>query len=82
MGTYILLIFGACLSLHQLYLLSQRHRRSIQAFDRDRLDVSSRLPDVEALLGGVHPARDPLTSQASTYIVVLAVDREIAPGVI
>jgi hypothetical protein len=80
MGPHILLIFGARLLLHQRYRLPEEHRLSIQAFDRDRLDVSCWLPDVEALLGGVHPAGDPLASQASTYIVVFAVDCEIALG--
>jgi hypothetical protein len=35
MGAHIPLIVGARLSLHQLYILPERHRLSIPAFDRD-----------------------------------------------
>ena len=59
MGAHILLIFGARLSLHQLYILPERHGLSIQAFDRDRLDELPWLPDLEVLLSGVHPTADP-----------------------
>jgi len=37
-------------------------------------------PDLEVLLGGVHPPSDTLTSEGSAHVVVLAVDGEIAPG--
>ena len=74
MGAHILLIFGARLSLHQLDILSERHLLSIQTFDRDRLDELPWLPDLEVLLSGVHPTSDPLTSQGSAHVVVLAVD--------
>jgi hypothetical protein len=37
-------------------------------------------PDLEELLVGVHPTGDPLTSQGSAHIGVLAVDGELAPG--
>jgi hypothetical protein len=47
------------------------------AFDRDRLDASSRLPDVKLLLDGVHPAHDPLASKASAHILVFTVDRQL-----
>ncbi len=36
------------------------HDLAVQLFDRNRLDESPGLPDLEVLLGGVHPARDPL----------------------
>src|SRR5215469_16578170 len=52
----------------------------MQTFDRDRLDVSCGLPDVEALLGGVHPARDPLASKVSAHRIVFTVDCEITLG--
>jgi len=58
MGAPILLIFGERLLLHQRHIVLERHRLSIQALDWNRLDTSSWLPDVEALLGGVHPAGD------------------------
>ena len=38
------------------------------------------LPDVKLLLGGVHPATDPLAGQSSAHIVVLAVDRQLPIG--
>jgi hypothetical protein len=59
MGAHIPLLFGARLSLHQFYILSERHRLSIQTFDRDRLDELPWLPDLEVLLSGVHPTGDP-----------------------
>jgi hypothetical protein len=37
-------------------------------------------PDVKLLLGGVHPATDPLTSQASAHIVIFAVDGQLPIG--
>lgn len=58
MGAHILLICGARLSLHQLCVLPERHRLSIQAFDRDRLDELPWLPHLEVLLSGVHPTGD------------------------
>src|SRR5713101_10080007 len=77
MSAQILPIFGACLPLHQRHILLERHGLAVQAFDRDRLDVPRWLPDLEVLLGCVHPAGDPLASQPSAHVVVLAVDREI-----
>src|SRR5215472_17503268 len=76
MAAQILLIFGARLSLHQLYILHERHRLSIQAFDRDRLDELPWLPDLEVLLSGVHPIGDTLTSEGSAHVGVLAVNGE------
>ena len=37
-------------------------------------------PDLEVLLSGVHPTGDPLTSEGSAHVVVLAVAGEIALG--
>src|SRR6266849_1412426 len=80
MGTQILLIFRARFSLHQRHILLERYRLTIQAFDLDRLDASPRLPDVEALFCSVHPASDPLASQASAHIIIFAVDRQLPIG--
>jgi hypothetical protein len=77
MGAQILLIFGARLLLHQRHIVLEGHRLSIQAFDGNRLDASSWLPDVEALLGGVHPAGNSLASQASAHIGIFSVDRQL-----
>jgi hypothetical protein len=80
MGAQILLIFGARFALQQRHILLEGHRLAMQTCDRDRLDEPLRFPDVEALLCGIDPARDPLASQASAYVVVLVVDGQIAPG--
>ena len=52
----------------------------MQALDRNRLDASPRLPDVEALLCSVHPAGDPLAGQAAAHIVVYVIDGELPIG--
>jgi hypothetical protein len=80
MGAQILSVFRARLLLHQRHILLEGHRLAIQAFDRDQLDKSPRLPDLEALLGGVHPARDPLASQGPAHVVVLMIDRQVPTG--
>jgi hypothetical protein len=49
----------------------------MQPFDGDRSDESCGLPNVEALLPGIHPTADPLTGQASADILVLAVYRKV-----
>ncbi len=80
MGAHILLIFGARLLLHQRHIVLEGHRLSIQALDGNRLDASCWLPDVEALLGGIHIAGDSLASQASAHIVLFSVDRQLPIG--
>ena len=77
MGAQILPIFRARFPLHERHVFLERHHLAMQAFDRDRLDASSRLPDVKLLLIGVHPARDPLASKASAHIIVFTVDRQL-----
>jgi len=68
MDAQILLIFGARLPLHQRHVVLEGHGLAMQPFDRDRLDDSFWLPDVEALLGGIDPAADPLAGQASVTV--------------
>src|SRR5512135_1423517 len=80
MGAQILLIFGARLLLHQPHIVLEGHRLSIQALDWNRLDASCWLPDVEALLGGIHIAGDSLASQASAHIVLFSVERQLPIG--
>ena len=80
MGAQILLVFRARLLLHQRHIFLEGHCLPMQAFDRDRLDVSSWLPDVKLLFGGVHPAGDPLAGQSSAHIVVFAVDHQLPIG--
>ena len=80
MGTQILPVFRARPLLHQRHIILEGHRLSMQAFDRGRFDASCRLPDVKLLLGGVHPARDPLTGQASAHIVIFVIDGELPIG--